>query len=100
MNMRVERSSGNVFCDLGFSPSEAARLAVRSRLMLALREHIRRKGWTQAEAARVMGVTQPRISNLVQGRIDRFSVDCLIGLLQACGLQVRFTLQRARQRVA
>jgi predicted XRE-type DNA-binding protein len=47
-----------------------------------------------------MGVTQPRISNLVQGRIDRFSVDGLIGLLQACGLQVRFTLQRARRRVA
>ena len=100
MNTRVERSSDNIFCDLGFSPSEAARLAVRSRLMLALREHIRRKGWTQAEAARVMGVTQPRISNLVQGRIDRFSLDGLIGLLQACGLQVRFTLQRARRRVA
>ena len=47
-----------------------------------------------------MGVTQPRISNLVQGRIDRFSVDCLIGLLQACGMQVRFTFQRTRRRVA
>jgi predicted XRE-type DNA-binding protein len=100
MSERIHRSSGNVFRDLGFRPAEAASLAVRSRMMLALREHIRRKGWTQAEAARVMGVTQPRISNLVQGRIDRFSVDGLIGLLQACGLQVRFTLQRARRRVA
>ena len=100
MTARARISSGNVFRDLGFGPTEAASLAIRSRLMLALREHIRRSGWTQSQAARVMGVTQPRISNLVQGRIDRFSVDCLIGLLQRCGLQVQFGVRRSRRKAA
>ena len=100
MTARARISSGNVFRDLGFGPAEAASLAIRSRLMLALREHIRRSGWTQSQAARVMGVTQPRISNLVQGRIDRFSVDCLIGLLQRCGLQVQFVVRRSRRKAA
>ena len=100
MTVRARMSSGNVFRDLGFRPAEAASLAARSRLMLALREHIRRSKWTQSQAARVMGVTQPRISNLVQGRIDRFSVDCLIGLLQRCGLQVQVTVRRSRRKAA
>ena len=100
MTARARISSGNVFRDLGFGPAKAANLAIRSRLMLALREHIRRSGWTQSQAARVMGVTQPRISNLVQGRIDRFSVDCLIDLLQRCGLQVQLTVRRNRRKAA
>jgi len=100
MSERMLCSSGNVFRDLGFRPAEAASLAIRSRLMLALREHIRREGWTQAKAAEVMGVTQPRISNLVHGRIDRFSVDSLIGLFRACGLKVEFTVRSGRRRVA
>ena len=100
MSESMSRASGNVFRALGFRPAEAASLAVRSRLMLVLREHIRRQGWTQAKAAKVMGVTQPRVSNLVHGRIDRFSVDSLIGLLRTCGLHVHITVRRTRRRTA
>lgn len=88
-------SSGNVFCDLGFSPEEAEHLKLRSQLMGAVRDTVRRRGLTQARAAKLMGVTQPRISDLMRGKIDLFSIDMLVSMLVRSGLSVRLTIQPA-----
>jgi predicted XRE-type DNA-binding protein len=78
---RITRGSGNVFVDLGFSAAEAANLHLRSQLMTELMDRLQSAGLKQATAARHLGVTQPRISDLMRGKIDRFSVDTLIALL-------------------
>ena len=100
MKERTRRSRGNIFEDLGASPTEAANLKVRSHLMMELEELIRRKGWTQQEAAKALGVIQPRVSDLVRGKIDRFSVDNLIELLGRAGVEVTFSATRRKRRVA
>ena len=99
MTTRVRRSSGNVFRDLGFSAEEAENLKVRADLMIQLTKLIKAKGLTQARAARLLGVTQPRVSDLVRGKIDRFSIDGLVEMLGHAGARVTFIVQR-RRRVA
>jgi predicted XRE-type DNA-binding protein len=94
--VRTTASRGNVFRDLGFPEPEAENLRIRSELMMHVTKTIRRRGWTQAEAAKCMRVTQPRISDLVRGRIDRFSVDALIELCARCGLSVRCSVRAKR----
>ena len=86
--MKVMQGSDNVFEDIGFDREEAASLKVRSDLMLDLRKYIEMKGWTQSQAATFFGESQPRISNLMQGDIRRFSVDKLINMLTLAGMQV------------
>jgi len=83
------QGSDNVFEDLGFDREEAANLKIRADLMIDLREYIRARRWTQAEAADFFGETQPRISNLMKGEISRFSIDKLINMLARAGLRVR-----------
>ena len=86
--MIVTQGSDNVFEDIGFDREEAASLKVRADLMLDLRKYIETKGWTQSQAATFFGESQPRISNLMQGDIRRFSVDKLINMLTLAGMQV------------
>ena len=93
MAIKVERGSGNIFADLGFSGEEAANLHLRSDLMIQLRKRIDALHLTQRDAARLLGVSQPRVSDLSRGRIDRFSVDMLIKLLGKAGIEVRLTLR-------
>ncbi len=97
MATKVERSSGNVFRDLGFSPKEAENLRLRSELMMEIRKLIDRRRLTQAAAAKLFGVTQPRVSDLVRGRIDLFSLDMLVKMLAQAGVQVRLVLTKRRQ---
>ena len=66
----------------------AENMKLRSTLMMALEQHIRTKGWTQAEAARRLGVTQPRVSDLLRGKINLFALDTLVNMLVAAGLHV------------
>jgi predicted XRE-type DNA-binding protein len=87
--VEVSRGNDNVFVDLGFSPEEAINLKIRADLMLNLREYIQKQGWTQAEAAQFLGETQPRISNLMNGEVNRFSIDKLINMLTKVGMQVK-----------
>lgn len=87
MPARVQPSSGNVFTDLGFSAEEAQKLKIRSDLMIELTNLIEARELTQAAAAKLLGVTQPRISDLVRGKIDRFSLDTLIEMLGSCRCQ-------------
>jgi predicted XRE-type DNA-binding protein len=84
----LERSSGNVYRDLGFSAAEAEYLALRSRLMLMVGKLIRDRGLTQVEASRLLGVTQPRVSDIVRGRVDRFTIDALVEILARAGVRL------------
>ena len=86
--MKKRVSSSNIFRDLGFKAEEAENLKLRARLMVELEKHIREKGLTQKKAAERLGVTQPRISDLMRGKIDLFSVDTLISMLTHAGLKV------------
>jgi predicted XRE-type DNA-binding protein len=95
MKTRMHRSSGNVFRDLGFEPAEAENLKLRSDLMIALSKLIGSRGLTQVQAASLLGVSQPRISDLVRGKIDRFSLDTLVAMLGHAGVRVRLVLPRS-----
>ncbi len=86
---KVTVGKENIFEDLGFEPEEAANLKIRADLMLDLCQYIRERGWTQEQAAEFWGETQPRISNLMNGEISRFSVDKLIKMLAKAGMQVK-----------
>jgi predicted XRE-type DNA-binding protein len=77
------------------SPAEAASMKLRSALMIALKDQIRSGGLTQAEAATLFGVTQPRISDLMRGKIDLFSLDTLVNMLTLAGLKVDVQVSRA-----
>ncbi len=83
-----EASSGNVYLDLGFSPPEAEYLALRSRLMLMLERLIADRQLTQVDAARVLGVSQPRVSDVVRGRVERFTIDALVEMLARAGVRL------------
>ena len=89
---RITESSGNVFLDLGFPPEEAALLAMRADLMAKLRLTIDEKAWTQAEAAKILGIAQSRVSDLVRGKWEKFSLDMLITLASRAGLHPRLEL--------
>jgi len=97
--VKLTRSSGNVFRDLGFSPDEAEYLTVRSELMVSLQKVITARGLKQLEAAKLLGVTQPRVSDLMRGRIDLFSIDTLIDMLSRLGVRTKLVLQPRRRRV-
>lgn len=77
------------------TPGEAANLKARAELMHQIEAIVRANGWTQAEAAKRCGVTQPRISDLLRGRIARFSLDALVNIAAALGQNVRVTLETA-----
>ncbi|MFO0873689.1 MAG: helix-turn-helix transcriptional regulator [Phycisphaerales bacterium] len=100
MSKRIRASTGNVFLDLGFAPGEAENLRVRSDLLIRLGEVIKTRRLTQAAAAKLLGVSQPRVSDLMRGKIDRFSVDSLVEMLGRIGMRVDFTTTRRRARVA
>jgi predicted XRE-type DNA-binding protein len=92
---KMTKSSGNVFLDLGFEPEEAMVLALRSQLIAELRLLIERNGWTQVQAAKALGVTQSRISDLNRGKWEKFSLDMLLTLAARAGLQPQIKLRSA-----
>lgn len=94
---RVTRSSGNVFRDLGFPPDKAPHLLVRSDLTIRIEKELASRGLKHAQAAKLLGISQARISDLLRGRVGVFSAEALIGLLARLGLKVRVaTSTRAR----
>jgi len=99
MKFKVTRSSGNVFKDLGFPQDEAEHLRVRADLLIQIQKALKARGLKQAEAAKVLGVTQPRVSDLIRGRIDLFSVDGLIDMLARLGIRVRLVVTPSRRRL-
>jgi predicted XRE-type DNA-binding protein len=94
----VTPTDGNVFADLGFSPAEAENLKVRAQLMRELRSLI--AGVTQVEAARLLGISQPRVSDLKRGKIGLFTIDALVNMLGHAGVRLRVSLFRAKRSAA
>lgn len=92
MKEKIVSSSGNVFADLGFPPEEAAILAMRADLMAQLRLAVEKRNWTQVEAAKVLGISQSRVSDLMRGKWDKFSLDMLVTLATRAGLHCELKL--------
>ena len=88
MSEEITKSSGNVFLDMGFSDEEAAILQMRADLMAKLRQVIKRKKLTQTKAAKMLGVSQSRVSDLVRGKWEKFSLEMLITLATRASLHV------------
>lgn len=89
MKKSIVASSGNVFADLGYSPDEAAILQMRADLMADLRKFINNKKLTQTSAANIFGVSQSRVSDLITGKWEKFSLEMLITLVTKAGMQVK-----------
>ena len=93
--LKIERGSGNVFRDIGFSPEEAQNLHLRSELMTRVEQFVKRSGVTQTEAAGALGITQPRLNDLLRGKIDKFSLDALVNMLGRAGMRVELRVKKA-----
>jgi predicted XRE-type DNA-binding protein len=97
---RVTRSTGNVFRDVGFPTDKAEHLRVRADLMIRIDKELGSRGMKRAEAATLLGISQPRIRDLLRGRVDLFGTDDLIDMLARLGLTVRVIVTSTRPRVA
>ena len=95
--LRVTASTGNVFRDLGFRREEAEHLLIRADLMIQAHKLIATRKLKQREVAAILRVSQPRVSDLLQGRIDLFSTDALIDMLARLGARVRLTVKAGRR---
>ena len=93
--IKIEASSGNVFLDLGFGEAEAENLRLRSMLMIRITQMVRDSKSTQSEAAELFGVTQPRLNQLLKGKIQLFSLDALVNMLAQAGMRVNMTVRKA-----
>jgi len=91
--LKRTRGGGNVFVDVGFSPDEAENLLLRAQLMSRICDIVR--GTTQREAAKQFGVSQPRLNDLVRGKISKFSLDALVNMLAHAGLRVELKIKKA-----
>ena len=86
------RTPGNALLDPGFDAAEAKVLALRAEVLIRLEQHLKAQGWTQAEAARRLAVTQPRVSRLMKGQWQDFSLDMLLTLAARAGLKAELSL--------
>ena len=92
MDEPIFESSGNIFADLDLEPAEAAILHMRAKLMNDLRAYIQSTGMTQTQAAEMLGIAQSRVSDLMRGKWDKFSLEMLITLEARAGRQVTLEL--------
>jgi predicted XRE-type DNA-binding protein len=92
--MNNERFS-SVWDAIEDTPAQAENMKLRSTLMMALKDHIARSGLSQSQAAKMFGVTQPRISDLTRGKIEVFGLDALVNMAAAAGLHVEMRLHEA-----
>ena len=77
------------------APEKAENMKLRSSLMIALKAHVAGSGLSQAQIAKLFGVTQPRVSDLMRGRIDVFRLEALVNMVVAAGLRVRLSVRKA-----
>jgi predicted XRE-type DNA-binding protein len=92
MAKKAVKSSGNVFLDLGFPPHEASVMLLRAQLAEALRTWMEREGLTQAQAAKRLGIAQPRVSEIVRNKVELISLDYLVGLCAKAKVDVGLKL--------
>ena len=91
----VTQGSGNVFRDLGFSEEKSAELILKSRLLQALQETIKDRGWKQVDAADQLGIDQGKVSKLLAGQMAGFSIERLVNFLSLLGQDVEVTVRKA-----
>src|SRR5437762_368646 len=96
--LKVTQSSGNVFRDLGFSDQEAEHLVIRADLLIQIQKVAKARQFRQAQLAKLLQVSQPRVSDLLRGRLHLFSVEMLIDMLGRLGVQVRLVVKPTRRR--
>ena len=93
--LKMTRGSGNVFRDLGFPPEEAQNLLLRSDLMTRIERYVKTSGLKQKDASARLGVTQPRLNDLMKGKIQKFSLDALVNMLGHAGMRVEVSVKKA-----
>ena len=98
MKLKITPSTGNVFRDLGFKREEAEHLLVRADLLIAVQKMIKSRKLKQKDAAKLLRVSQPRVSDLMRGHIDLFSTDTLIDMLARLGSRVQLSIKAVRGR--
>jgi predicted XRE-type DNA-binding protein len=89
----MTKGSGNVFADLGFDVEEAQNLQLRSQTMMVVSQWFQASGLTQAMAAKTLGITQPRLNQLLKGKIGEFSLDALVNMATRAGMRVGLTIR-------
>ena len=82
----------NIYRDLGFPEAESVNLLARAELMMTIEKTIKEKGLTQSEAAKLLGVSQPRLSDLYKGKLEKFTIDMLVKWLSKLGKQVTISV--------
>lgn len=87
-HFKITKGSANVFADLGFGPPKSQNLLLRWQTMIALVQWFNASGLTQAAAAKTLGVTQPRLNQLLKGKIEIFSLDALVNMATSAGMRV------------
>src|SRR5271155_2748442 len=90
-----DKSSGNVFADIGFTPAEAAELTAKSSMIIAIKDTIEQRKLTQQEAARLCGTDQPTLSKVFRGRMESLTIDRLASWLNALGHDVEIIVKPA-----
>jgi predicted XRE-type DNA-binding protein len=95
MDNQITESNENVFKDLGFSAVQSDKLAIKSYLMMQIEFFIKNKGMTQAQASQLMNVSRPRISDIMRGKIDKFTIDALVDMLTKAGHQITLSVEHA-----
>ena len=90
--MKPHVTTGSVFDDLGFNPTEAANLKIRAALMRAIEEELDKKNLTQAQASKLLDVSQPRMSDLKRGKMHLFTIDMLVNMLTKLGKPVHLVI--------
>ena len=98
--IKIQRSTGNVFRDLGFRPVEAQNLLLRSDLMSRVERFAKSSNMTQKAAAIRLGVTAPRLNDLLAGKIEKFSLDALVNMLARVGILVQIRASKSPTRRA
>jgi len=92
---QIMKSDKSIFKDLGFSQEQSGKLTIKSYLMMQIESFIKEKGMTQDHAAKLMGVSRPRISDVKRGKIDKFTIDALVDMLVLAGLHITVTVEHA-----
>ena len=90
-----EPSYNSVWDALEDTPEAAENMKIRATLLLALQDYVSALSTTQAEAARRLGITQPRLNDLLRGRIDKFSLDALVNLVYRAGMRLAIEVKQA-----
>ena len=93
--LKITAGSDNILRDLGFDEPEAENLKLRADLMIRIEKYVKASGMTQSQTAQELGITQPRLNQLLKGKIQLFSLDALVNMLAQGGMQVTVSVKKA-----